>query len=177
MGHLDDKLAAPLIVTLQLDAAAQAYFDALRQAYFPPARLWVGAHVTMFHALPGACEPDVAAAIARACAAQPIFTVSLKGLRFLGRGVAYDLHAPEAHLLRAGLASRFAAQLTRQDSARWSPHITIQNKVDPATARQTMMHLHERSYPDPMTATGMALWRYQGGPWQIIEAFRFQNAT
>jgi hypothetical protein len=50
----------PLVLTLGLDAIATARFEALRRAHFPPDRLVVGAHLTLFHALPGQHEPDVA---------------------------------------------------------------------------------------------------------------------
>ena len=43
---------APFILTLTLDPQAQARFDALRARHFPADRLFVGAHVTLFHALP-----------------------------------------------------------------------------------------------------------------------------
>jgi hypothetical protein len=41
------------VVTLLLDDGAQRRFDRLREAYFPPERNHVAAHVTLFHALPG----------------------------------------------------------------------------------------------------------------------------
>ena len=44
----------PLILTLMLDAGTQAWLEALRRAHFPPGRNLVPAHVTLFHALPGA---------------------------------------------------------------------------------------------------------------------------
>jgi hypothetical protein len=173
----DPGLPAPLIITLRLDAGAQAYFDALRTKYFPAERLFVGAHVTMFHALPGLCEREVMDVIQTACAAVAEFSIRPNGLRFLGRGVAIDLAAPEAIALRAVLAARFAPYLTRQDNGRWSPHITIQNKVDPVTARQTMALLAGQHYADPIMSEGLSLWRYQGGPWQSAADFDFAGGA
>ena len=58
--------AAPLIVTLKLDDAAQTYFNALRRQHFPPAINYLGAHLTLFHHLPGA-EVDAVCEELRTC--------------------------------------------------------------------------------------------------------------
>ena len=167
---------APLIVTLMLDAVAQARFDALRQTHFPPERLHVGAHVTLFHALPGEREAAVAQAVAQACAATPQFPVMVAGLRLLGHGVAYALAAAEAEALRARLRSCFAGWLTAQDQARWAPHVTVQNKVAADVARKTKALLADAPFPHPVTATGLALWRYRGGPWEAVVDHAFAPA-
>ena len=44
---------APLILTALLEPDAAARFEAMRRAYFPPARNKTPAHLTLFHALPG----------------------------------------------------------------------------------------------------------------------------
>lgn len=72
----------PFILTLTLDPVSQAGFDALRSAHFPPSRLLVGAHVTLFHALPDGL--DVARAVEAEAARTVPFSVSVTGLRFLG---------------------------------------------------------------------------------------------
>jgi 2'-5' RNA ligase len=166
----------PLIVTLALDPAAHMFFDALRTRYFPPERLQVGAHVTLFHAIPAQHESALRRHAAALAAATAPFPLTVRRLRFLGRGVAYDLAAPAAQSLRASLAAPFAGELSPQDSAPWSPHITIQNKVTPAQARQTQAQLATLACPEP-TATGIALWRYRGGPWQQLEEQPFKEAV
>ena len=50
---------APLIVTLRMDPASAAHFTAMRQSHFPAHRRWLDAHVTLFHALPGAAIDQV----------------------------------------------------------------------------------------------------------------------
>ncbi len=162
-------------MTLALDAAAQAWFDACRSEHFPPDRLVVGAHVTMFHALPGQLEMQAAACLGRICNDAAAFPVAIQGLRFLGRGVAYALSAPEAVRIRAEVAAEFAGSLTPQDRNRWSPHVTVQNKVAPETARRTMGLLGSLAGPFPITATGLALWRYRGGPWEHAASFPFHG--
>ncbi len=164
---------APLILTLLLDAPAHAWFDALRQQYFPPDRVQVGAHVTLFHALPGAREPELVREVADACGATAAFDVEIAGLRPLGRGVAFALRAPGALALRARLRAVFSADLTAQDAAAWSPHVTIQNKVDSAEARRTQAALADLAWPAGITAEGVAVWRYRGGPWEPLATARF----
>ncbi|MCZ2836656.1 2'-5' RNA ligase family protein [Modestobacter sp. VKM Ac-2985] len=157
-------MSAPLIVTLLLDDAAQQRFDRLRAAHFPPERNHLQAHVTLFHALPGEHRAAVGRELA-ASAARPPFEVAVTGVRFLGRGVALDLASPELLALRADLADAFDPWLTRQDR-QWSrPHVTVQNKVAPDTARALHTELAAAFVPETVTARGLGLWRYLGGPW------------
>lgn len=167
---------SPLIVTLLLDEAAQERFDRLRAAHFPRARNQLAAHVTLFHALPGAHLQQVRDELS-AAADRPPFGVAVTGVRFLGRGVALDLHAPELASLRSSLAAAFAPWLTRQDQ-QWSrPHVTVQNKVEPAVARALHAELSAAFVPETVTARGLGLWRYLGGPWAPEAELPFSRDT
>ncbi|MPQ98499.1 2'-5' RNA ligase family protein [Modestobacter sp. I12A-02628] len=180
--------AAPLVVTLLLQEEAQARFDRLRAQHFPVRPLpgarrerasgggegvfRLAAHVTLFHALPGeqlaAVDADLAAAADRAP-----FDVAVTGVRMLGRGVAYDLAAPELTALRDGLAVGWAPWLTRQDAQRLRAHITVQNKVTPARARALHAELTAGFVPERVPARGLGLWRYLGGPWEPVAEHPF----
>lgn len=127
-----------LILSLMVDPESQQRFDALRTAHFPADRLVVGAHVTLFHALPE--ELCVLDDVRRACTA-PSFDVEVTGLRSLGRGVALVLTSAAALALRGQLASSWTGSLTPQDAQPWSPHVTVQNKVDPTVARRLLAEL------------------------------------
>ncbi len=165
-------MTSPLIVTLLLDDDAQQRFDRLRAAHFPVERNHLQAHVTLFHALPGEHLAEVRDELA-AVAARPPFEVAVTGVRFLGRGVALDLDADELTRLRARLAAAFGPWLTRQDQ-QWSrPHVTVQNKVEPAVARALHADLAAAFRPETVTARGLGLWRYLGGPWSPEAAFPF----
>jgi 2'-5' RNA ligase len=163
---------APLVVTLLLDEEAQRDFDRLRAAHFPAERNRLTAHVTLFHALPGGRVDDVRRELAGA-AARPPFEVGVTGVRFLGRGVAFDLTAPELTALRAGIAAAFTPDLTPQDRQWRHPHVTVQNKVDPAVARALHAELSARFVPHAVTARGLGLWHYRGGPWEPEAEFSF----
>ena len=162
-----------LIVTLLLEDGAQARFDRLRAAHFPAERNHLAAHVTLFHALPGEQRPAVDAALTRA-ADRPPFDVDVTGLQLLGRGVAYRLHAAELSALHAGLAAEFDPWLTRQDRQRLSAHVTVQNKVEPAGARELRDRLAAGFTPHAVPARGLGLWRYLGGPWEPLAEHPFR---
>ena len=164
--------ADPLIVTLLLDEATQARFDDLRRRHFPPERNHLVAHVTMFHALPGDRVDSVLADLTAAAPPEPLGLL-VSGVRFLGRGVAFELEGADAVALRTSLAARWGAWLTPQDRQRWRPHVTVQNKVDAATAKALHADLAQAFAPEPAAGTGLALWRYRGGPWEPVAEVPF----
>jgi len=165
----------PLIVTLALDAAAQARFDALRAAHFPPERNHLAAHVTLFHALPGEHLEQVRTDLTEVGECQA-YDVKVSRVRSLGRGVAYDLRAPELDAQHRELAARWQPWLTRQDRQPLSAHVTVQNKVAPAAARALLVELSAGFESYDVRATGFALWRYLGGPWEPLGGSTFLGA-
>ena len=165
--------SAPLILTLVLDDASQAFFDRARAQWFPAKLNFIRAHVTMFHHLPGERLDAIRDHLAAVCAAQTAAEVAVTGLRSLGRGVAYTLGAPEIEALRARLAAQWRDALTPQDRQGWRPHVTVQNKVSPAEARALLEKLSRDHVPFSATATGLALWRYRGGPWERAAVLPF----
>jgi 2'-5' RNA ligase len=170
---VDVPKAPPLIVTLQLEAAAFERLNALRTEHFPPERNFLPAHITLFHALPGNEEEAVAAEIERMCARQAPFGLTLPRVRFLGRGVALEIESPELQTLRQGLAKAWDAWLTTQDRQKFRPHVTVQNKVEPEVARRLFEDLQASWTGLSARAEGLLLWRYLGGPWSLRRTFRF----
>jgi 2'-5' RNA ligase len=113
----------------------------------------VGAHVTLFHALPAHLREDVEAE--------------------LGRGVAYGLVTEEAQRLHRRLQERWPPHLTRQDAEPFRPHVTVQNKVEPQLARETLARLRASFRPETTLAVGLELWRYDDGPWTLLRRWAF----
>lgn len=166
--------ASPLIVTLRMGDEAAARFTALRRAHFPPHRNWLDAHVTLFHALPGAALGTVLADARDAAGAVSPFLMHSERILFFGAGVAFGLASPEAVALRAALALRWAALLGRQDQPRRSSfHITVQNKVAPAAARGLHNDLQARFVSEAVPAVGLDIWHYEDGPWRAAASFAF----
>jgi hypothetical protein len=135
----------------------------------------LSAHLTLFHALPAALEGEIRAALLACAAATPPLPVALFRVRSLGGGVALDVDAPALVELRATLARRFAAHLTRQDAQGWRPHVTVQNKVDAEAAQRTFEALAADFVPWTATGLGLDLWRYHGGPWEAIASAPFMT--
>ncbi|MEV6418077.1 2'-5' RNA ligase family protein [Kribbella sp. NPDC051718] len=153
----------PIIITLRLDEHSTAIFDELRRRHFPARINRVEAHLTLFHRLPDQQLPRVLADL-RALAPPPFDLAVAKPL-LLGNGVALQVHSGKLLALHHLLADRWQQWLTPQDRQPFRPHITVQNKVDPAAAQQLHTDLSQTQYwPSPL-ATGWSVWRYLGGPW------------
>ena len=157
----------PLVVTLLLDEETQARFDRERAALFPAGRTAVGAHVTLFHALPGRLRDDVVRRARELCARSP-FPVEVEGIMDLGGGAAYRLRSDELDALRGALAVEWHGELTRQDQQPFRAHVTVQNKAPRELVLETLASLRRSFVPFTATATGIAVWRYEGGPWTPV---------
>ena len=165
----------PLILTLALDAGSSAFLQALREAHYPRGRHIVPAHVTLFHALPGAEIATIAARLAAECTATPPSGAMLGPSRSLGHGVALTVSAPAVAALRERLAEAWRDWLTPQDAQSWRPHATIQNKVSAETAHALHAELSATLPPRAGTAEGLLLWHYRGGPWEPAGSFPFRG--
>ena len=95
---------APLILTAQMEAEAALYFDRLRKAYFPAARNFIPAHLTLFHALPGARLEEWEDELAERCWQGAVISARATGLRFTGNGVSIVVEAPDLVALHASLS-------------------------------------------------------------------------
>lgn len=161
-----------LVLTLRLDEATQARFDLERSTWFPYGRTAVGAHVTLFHALPGAERSGIEEVLLGEQDRAP-FAVQVTEPFPLGRGVAYGLRSPVLDALHRTLQERWSAVLTSQDRQRFRAHVTVQNKVTPERARATLALLRSAYRPAEATAEGLQLWRYDGGPWTLLGRYDF----
>ena len=159
------------ILTLHLDSDSQAFFESMRQKHFPPERNQIPAHLTLFHSLPNS---DAITQALDQATQTPAFRIAITGLRSLGKGVAYKVASPPLLHLHAGLASAFADHLTPQDTQRFIPHIVIQNKATPEQARKLFAELERTFHALEADATGLDLWHYLGGPWQLAQTFPFR---
>jgi len=157
----------PLVVTLRLDDAATQRFDAERTALFPAGRTEVGAHVTLFHAVPDGEQERVLADLTELTGRQP-FPVAVTEVWSLGHGAAYTLASSELEALHRELQRRWWKTLTKQDRQGLRAHVTVQNKVSPAVAARTLADLRTDFAPHDVRAVGLRLWRYDDGPWTLL---------
>jgi 2'-5' RNA ligase len=166
----------PLILTLALDAEAEGFFDRLRQQHFPPERNFLKAHLTLFHHLPPQ-EPVIRETIQTLCATQEQLTLQVADVVTIGRGVAYKLESGTLQHLHNYLQRQWQPWLLPQDRQKLWPHITVQNKVAPDTARTLLQQLHTSFTPFAAQGTGLRLWRYLGGPWELLQQFSFNPSN
>jgi 2'-5' RNA ligase len=166
-------MAQPLILTARMDERSQERFDRLRELHFPPERNYLNAHLTLFHRLPGEREAEISAELREACRDQDPLILAVTGLRFLGRGVAYELSSAELSALRRKLARRWEPWLGPQDHQGFRPHVTVQNKVSPERARALHEQLQATFSLFAVEGLGLSLWRYLGGPWEPAGTYSF----
>ena len=158
-----------------MDDILFAAADGLRRAHFPPHRNVLAAHVTLFHHLPGEQHEAVVEQLRQTCGATPPLPMKLPSVRFMGRGVGLNVGCDQLLRVRAELARAFKPWLTPQDRAGYQPHITVQNKVDPPTARRLYEDLRQSWTPLAGEAVGLHLWWYRDGPWEAAGTFAFRG--
>jgi 2'-5' RNA ligase len=164
---------APIIVSAMFGAEDARWMNGLRRAHFPPDRNVLPAHLTLFHHLPPSIEHELDRRLAEATKSRPP-RATASGLINLGRGVAIRIDAPDLEEIRGELADAFRHNLMPQDAAGWRPHVTVQNKVQPAQARALYEDLTRSFRTCPVAITGLASWWYRGGPWELIKSHAFR---
>ncbi len=143
----------------------------MRQQHFPPERNQIAAHLTLFHTLPNTAE--ISEVLAWFATQQPPFTLTVTGLRSLGRGVAYTLKSPALEALHTELAQAFHDHLSPQDRQKFMPHVVIQNKAQPEQAKALLSELQSTFHPFEVRAEALDLWHYLNGPWSPAATFPF----
>jgi len=166
-----NKPADPLVVTLRCSGAGWRYCEEQRRRHFPTERNLVPAHIALFHLLPGEELGQVRSDAGNLDT--KTFAVHVTKVRSLGRGVAYVIDAPPLLALHRALSTSWKVWLTPQDRTKYSPHVTIQNKVDLLTARELLKELEASFSPFSFEATGLDIWHYRNGPWQPAASVLF----
>lgn len=168
-------MSFPIIITAEMGKADQAWANGLRRNHFPPERNFLDAHITLFHHLPPSHLPEIKSRLATLASEYPPPIAHLTEVMMLGRGVAYRVDSPELLSIRDELAEEFRGLLIPQDQARPRLHITVQNKVEPATAKALHAELSAGFTPRPISISGLAAYYYRGGPWEHIASWKFRG--
>jgi hypothetical protein len=92
----------------------------------------------------------------------------------LDSGVALRVASEELEGVRDQLAYEFQGLLTAQDLGPWTPHVTIQNKVEPRTARKLLHEMRQNFEPRPLDIAGLQLIRYSEGKWESLSSWSFR---
>ena len=166
---------APLILTAQLPPDLHSWATGLRNEHFPPERNYLEAHVTLFHAIPGQCEGEARTFLARLAGEIAPVPARLEGLMSLGGGTALKLSSPDMLQVRDHIADHFHGMLTAQDQHRPRLHVTIQNKVTSKEAKALQAQMAGTVTARDFAFPGLSLYRYMGGPWELVLGFTFRG--
>ena len=165
-----------LIVTADFAPPDYAWLEGLRRAHYPVDRNRVPAHLTLFHALPPSSEDEARRQLSIHAGAAPPNAI-LAGLMDLGGGVAFRVVSDELDAIRDEIAAHFHGLLSAQDGGGWRPHVTIQNKVAPKTARALIAEMERSFRPRSLGISGLSLHRYRGGPWKPLATYKFRGSN
>ena len=93
----------------------------------------------------------------------------------LGRGTALAIHSPHMLAIREEIAAHFHGSLTAQDQHNPRLHITIQNKVTPAQARDLQLQLRHDLKRREFHFTGLGLHIYRNPRWEAAGVWKFRR--
>lgn len=172
-GDVERYRPAPIIVTALFGDADHAFLDGLRSKHFPPERNQLAAHLTMFHHLPPSVERELRTRLGQETKARAP-GAELASVMNLGRGVAFRVRSTELETIRGRLTDAFHGTLTPQDAGGWRPHVTIQNKAEPAAAKALLAEISATFAPRPLRIAGLGAFYYRGGPWEPIARYAFR---
>jgi 2'-5' RNA ligase len=162
----------PLILTLRLNDEAFTFFNNLRQKYFPAERNFLNAHLTLFHHLLPS-EESIKEYLQSLAVTQLTITLKVVDVVSIGKGVAYKIESNELLQVHKQLQQRWEQWLIPQDKQKLWPHVTVQNKVRPDIAKETLNLLKPSFVSFNAYGVGLDLWEYNNGPWQHVHTYWF----
>lgn len=167
------------VLTLRLSDSLHETLNALRTHYFPPERLKVPAHLTLFHALPHS-EMDTITGVARQVASEttPFEVTTGRAFKLGKAGVAIspDRGTQDGAEVHAALRERYEPFLSKQDSKGFKAHWTVMNKVEDeekVDAAYADLQQWTKEKGAAGQADGLVLWRYNHGRWEFERDFPF----
>ena len=150
------------------------WLQELRRTHYPPERNQVPAHLTLFRHLPPSVERELDRRLAGYAREAPP-SAEIVGVMDLGEGTALRVESEALEDIRHDLALSLRGLLMPQDQAAWSPHVTVQNKVEPREARRLQNELKAGFRPRPLAIRALATWLYRGGPWEPLKIYSFRG--
>lgn len=176
----DDAL---YVLTLLTDRPHHSRLTSLRKRYFPPHLNKLSAHLTLFHALPGAhLDSTIIPDLKRVAQRTAPFQIRTTGPFRMKKGFAIGLARKEAGYKMAQEVHRSLQAswkreewLSEQDAQEgWRGHYTIMNKVDDENEVARAFQEVKQGWEDDVgTVEGLGLWRYEKGWWKWERRFEF----
>jgi len=165
---------ARLLVTAELPPDVLGWADALRREHYPPGRMRLGAHVTLFHALPPSAEETVRRALGD-LARSPPPEARISGVMDLDEGTAFAIDSEPLVAIHAEMGERLYGFVQQKDNHRLRPHITIQNKVRLEDARKLQRQLRASLAPRAFRFRGFGLYKWRDELWQQEHVYAFRG--
>jgi hypothetical protein len=163
-----------LLITAELPPDVFAWADALRRKHYPPERNRLGAHVTLFHALPPSAEGEARRLLAM-LAARPAPDARIAGLMDLGRGTALAVDSPGMSALHAELAEHLHGLVQQVDTRPLRLHITVQNKAPRPAVRALQAELAAARCPTRFRFRGFGLSHWRDDLWRLAQVYPFRG--
>lgn len=167
----------PLILTFRLDPLSQERLDHWREIYFPKERNFLKAHLTIYHQLPGQNLRLIKEQLATL--AKDRRRLSIRFDRLMTRqgfvGIAVESELMQA--FRGELNEVFQTLLRAQDRQPYRPHVTVTNLGSPKDAARTLAALEREFNAWDGEITGLELFHYRGGPWELAAIFPFDSSS
>jgi 2'-5' RNA ligase len=174
-----EPVARPLLVTLAVPARVQRALDTLRRAHYPPEHNRVPAHLSLFRHLPGTQAPALLSALRTEAASTRVFPLDLGPVTAMGPALVLPARSDALIALHERLSGRFQPLLVPQDRGPFHPHVTLANKLDPATLSATRRALETANPRFSTQAEGLFLWRFDEdrptNPWALLVRLGFRR--
>lgn len=167
------QVRGPLILIAEFAKPDFQWLNGLRLRHYPADRNRVPAHLTLFRSLPPSAESEIRRSVANA-AAMPGPRAEISGVMDLDTGVALRVCSPQLETIRDELRYDFHGLLSAQDTGRWTPHVTVQNKAEPKIARELYREMQSGFEVRPLKITGLRIVRYVEGEWEPLAGYRFR---
>ena len=165
----------PFIVTGELPEDVFSWANGLRTEHFPPARNFLKAHVTLFHAFAPSLRAELLNFLPSLAGEFAPPAAEVTGLMDMGGGTALAIESHALLEIRNLIANRFWDMLTKQDQGGKRLHITIQNKVPRDTALALQATLGPRLRPRKFAFTGIGLHLYRNPTWEQVGVWKFRG--
>lgn len=163
----------PIVITLELEAEAKAFFNEQRKLYFPSHINYLDAHLTLFHALPP--NEMIIEQTLEKISKRDFINLEITGLKHIGNGVVYMISSPVLQVLHKSMQQSFKSFLIGKDKQVLWPHITIQNKVTDFKSKLLYEKLAADFKAFTVKGIGISSFLYDGGPWIHQKDFPFSE--
>ena len=169
------------VLTLRTDPDFHKRINNLRKLYFPAHLNKIGAHITLFHALPGSQLDTITSDLLAFTPLRTPFPIRTLEPMKMAYGVALNAKNRDADGIFSALKETWGPMggdfLSKQDQ-HFKAHYTIQNKATKEVALATWEEVKDGFRGDEGTAIGLTLYQYlKGGHWKFQRHFDFAKST